>query len=1142
MNRELRAISLCEQALIRATDETTLLQEVCQIICEAAGHRMAWVGYALHDEAKTVQPMAWAGHEDGYLKVSLFSWADTEFGRSPAGRAIRSGLSVGDKNMGTDAAIIPSASAAQARGYQSGICLPLKNADEEVLGILTIYSSDIGAFHETEIKLLEKLADDLAFGIRAIRDRSERKRAEAALENSEREFRSLAESMPQIVWITRADGWNIYFNQQWVEYTGLTLEESYGHGWNIPFHPDDRQRAWDVWKNATENGTTYSLECRLRRADGTYRWWLIRGVPHRDADGKILKWFGTCTDIEQLQAEITERRHVEEELHKSLELSERSRLAMLSTMEDQQRKADACVLNAQRMESLLGLNKMIGVSLQQIMDYALEESVRLTRSEIGYLAFLNEDESVLTMNSWSRSAMKECAMDNKPRRYPVVDTGLWGEAIRQRRPVITNDYAAANPLKKGCPHGHVFLKNHMNVPVFEGSRIVIVAGVGNKDEAYDLDDVQELTLLMEGLWRLLEHRRAEEELRESEQRYRSLFSSMSEGFALHELLFDQQGMPCDYRFLTVNPAFEKLTGFKAENIVGKSLRQILPDEPLFWLDVYSKVVLAGEPVHFDHYSPQLQRHYDVFAYRPAPNQFATIVNDITERKRIEDVQRFLAQMGSGGVSEPFFNALARFLAQSLKMDFVCIDRLEGDGLNARTVAVWCDGRFEDNVTYALKDTPCGDVVGKQVCCFPSSVCQFFPRDQVLQDLRAESYVGVTLFSHVGSPIGLIAVIGRASLANRSLAEATLQQVAVRAAGELERLDATELLRKSERLNRSLVEHLPHRVFIKDLNSVYVSCNANYAHDLGLSPEQIIGKDDFAFHQTELAVAYRADDRAVIESDRMKELEEPYFLGSHKRWAHTTKVPFRDESGKIIGILGVFEDITLQKRLETVLWESLQEKESLLKEIHHRVKNNLQIISSLLRLQAGKIENSEAKAALNATQDRVRSMALTHEHLYRSENLAAVDMAAYLKHLCQQLFRTLAATPETIHLRLELDSVNLGVDQAIPCGLLVNELVTNAFKHAFPGDRGGEVRVELHSLGDGQRWRLLVADDGVGLPPGFDVLNMTSSLGVKLIGDLATQLGGTLVINPGGGACGTVFEVTLTPSARNGQITLKEPTP
>jgi PAS domain S-box-containing protein len=132
-------------------------------------------------------------------------------------------------------------------------------------------------------------------------DITENKRAEEALQTSEREFRELAESMPQIVWATGADGRNIYFNQQWVDYTGLTLEESSGEGWITPFHPDDRQRAWDAWERAVHHRDTYSLECRLRRADGAYQWWLIRGVPLLSANGEIRKWFGTCTDIEQIK-------------------------------------------------------------------------------------------------------------------------------------------------------------------------------------------------------------------------------------------------------------------------------------------------------------------------------------------------------------------------------------------------------------------------------------------------------------------------------------------------------------------------------------------------------------------------------------------------------------------------------------------------------------------------------------------------------------------------------------------------------------------------------------------------------------------------------------------------------------------------
>lgn len=124
---------------------------------------------------------------------------------------------------------------------------------------------------------------------------------ETALRADEGDFRFLAEAIPQIVWITRPDGWNIYFNQRWAEYTGLTLDESHGHGWTKPFHPDDHQRAWEAWQHAIRHEADYSVECRLRCADGSYHWWLIRGAPQRGADGRVLKWFGTCTDIEEIK-------------------------------------------------------------------------------------------------------------------------------------------------------------------------------------------------------------------------------------------------------------------------------------------------------------------------------------------------------------------------------------------------------------------------------------------------------------------------------------------------------------------------------------------------------------------------------------------------------------------------------------------------------------------------------------------------------------------------------------------------------------------------------------------------------------------------------------------------------------------------
>ena len=216
-----------------------------------------------------------------------------------------------------------------------------------------------------------------------------------------------------------------------------------------------------------------------------------------------------------------------------------------------------------------------------------------------------------------------------------------------------------------------------------------------------------------------------------------------------------------------------------------------------------------------------------------------IGTDITDRKKIEDVLRFLSHTSYVSQDEPFFNVLARYLAECLDLDFVCIDILEGDGLTARTLAVWSDGHFEDNVEYTLQDTPCGDVVKNEICSFPANVCNAFPHDKVLKDLQAESYVGVTLRDHSGHPIGLIAVIGRRPLADHSMAEAVLKMVSTRASGELERLLNEEALRKSEKKFRELFERVPIGLYQTTFDGKIISANQAF-FDLNISPQS--GKD------------------------------------------------------------------------------------------------------------------------------------------------------------------------------------------------------------------------------------------------------------------------------------------------------------
>ncbi len=195
--------------------------------------------------------------------------------------------------------------------------------------------------------------------------------------------------------------------------------------------------------------------------------------------------------------------------------------------------------------------------------------------------------------------------------------------------------------------------------------------------------------------------------------------------------------------------------------------------------------------------------------------------------------------------------------------------------------------------------------------------------------------------------------------------------------------------------------------------------------------------------------------------------------------------------------------------------SLREKEVLLKEIHHRVKNNLQIISSLLSLQATHVQDPQVLGLFNESEHRVRSMALIHEKLYRSHDLARINFREYAEDLLTYLHRSYSDAWGRIQLRVEADDVMLTVESAVPCGLILNELVNNSFKHAFPGGRAGAIVVGIHTNGDG-RVHLSVADDGVGLPAGLNLAE-TTSLGMQLVHTLTEQLGGELSVANGQGA-------------------------
>jgi len=214
----------------------------------------------------------------------------------------------------------------------------------------------------------------------------------------------------------------------------------------------------------------------------------------------------------------------------------------------------------------------------------------------------------------------------------------------------------------------------------------------------------------------------------------------------------------------------------------------------------------------------------------------------------------------------------------------------------------------------------------------------------------------------------------------------------------------------------------------------------------------------------------------------------------------------------------------RKQTEEQIMKSLDEKDLLLKEIHHRVKNNLQVISSLLNLQSRYIEDRSYKEVFKEIQDRVRTMALIHEQLYQSRDLANVNLNEYIKRLVDSLFRSHRLDPERIALKIEGDDVLLGIDKAIPCGLIINELVTNSLKHAFPEEKGGEINIMLCS-NKKDRIELVVSDNGVGFQSPLDFRN-TDSLGMQLVIMLVRQIGGSIDLEKDGG---TTFRISFSAS-------------
>ena len=293
-------------------------------------------------------------------------------------------------------------------------------------------------------------------------------------------------------------------------------------------------------------------------------------------------------------------------------------------------------------------------------------------------------------------------------------------------------------------------------------------------------------------------------------------------------------------------------------------------------------------------------------------------------------------------------------------------------------------------------------------------------------------------------------------------------------------------------------------------------NDGFIRITGIPREKIIGRkiNDINVYpriETELSEALTNRHSRIFESNVSVE-------NGKSIWLSSTLTPVYDDFNQVSKIVIVDSDITGIKNLQKQIEASLKEKDVLIKEIHHRVKNNLQIIISLLNLQSGYIKDEFTLKAVKDGQNRVRSMALVHEKFYQAEELSEINFNEYLEKLCQYLFQSYGDKSDRIELTVTGDQILLDMDTAMPCGLLVNEIVSNAYKYAFPGNIKGFINLSLSK--ESGAVILKLHDNGIGLPPDFN-LQSAESLGMQLIQALTNQLDGELVFSKENG---TTFEI------------------
>ncbi|ABL00607.1 PAS domain S-box protein [Pelobacter propionicus] len=576
---------------------------------------------------------------------------------------------------------------------------------------------------------------------------------------------------------------------------------------------------------------------------------------------------------------------------------------------------------------------------------------------------------------------------------------------------------------------------------------------------------------------------------------------LSEQLHFLQQLLDTIPLPVFYKdtdgvYLGCNSAFELFCGFSRERIVGRTVHDLAPSQRA---DVYQEADAAlfdapGVQVYEAEFQNRDGSTRDVIfnkaTFVDPENRVAGLVGAITDISGRRRAERELLLK----------NDMLRAIIQAAPTAIIGLD-LDGNVCN-----VW------NPAAERMLGWSAAEVMGKPLPGMdPEQREEFRDFQEWIRGGRILDGVEVRRHRQDGSPMDC------------SIYASPLHDTEGRIVGSIAVLvDITERkqVEESLRLANLIVENSPLVLFRWRATEGWpVELVSRNVTRFGYTPDELItGVVPFSalVHPDDLRqVAAEVAEFVRQGVDRFQQEYRIVTKGGAVRWIDDRSAVERDSQGRISHFQGVVLDITERKLAEEKIRAALTEKVVLLKEIHHRVKNNLQIISTLLDLQAESVRDEGALCAFRESQDRIRAMALVHEKLYRTEDLSFIDFSGYIESLTAHLYNSYAIDFGRVSFSIDAGNVCLSIDQAIPCGLIISELVSNSLKYAFPGSAAGNISVSIREQGDGMV-SLTVADSGVGLPVNLD-FTASETLGLQLVRMLVKQLRGEIALDSSGGA-------------------------